>query len=147
MLQGQQRTLPHWINDIHAQQTISMGFSKYRRSHTVISLYWWMKQVFLFQRILKTKTTEIRLSPCVHITFCSHFSLFTNVNFIRHRRMLLHLCPFRVLWFPLKKSKNVFVSYCFWHSSAAHIFETNWPISMGFSAKCIAVKMNNNVYN
>ena len=29
-----------------------------------------------------------------------------------------------------------FVSYCFWHPSTAHIFGTNWPISMRFSAKC-----------
>ena len=29
-----------------------------------------------------------------------------------------------------------FVSYCFWHPSTDHIFGTNWPISMGFSAKC-----------
>ena len=34
------------------------------------------------------------------------------------------------------KQKMSFVSYCFWHPSTAHIFGTNQPISMGFSAKC-----------
>ena len=34
------------------------------------------------------------------------------------------------------KAENVFVSYCFWKPSTAHIFGTNRPISMGFSAKC-----------
>ena len=52
---------------------------------------------------IENKTTQIRLSPCVHITFCtcSHLSLFMNVNFIRHWKMLSHLCRIRVLWFPL----------------------------------------------
>ena len=26
-----------------------------------------------------------------------------NINFVRHRRMLSHLCRIRVLWFPLKQ--------------------------------------------
>ena len=51
---------------------------------------------------IENKTTKIRLSPCVHIKFCSHLSLFMNVNFIRHWRLLSHLCRIRVLWFPLK---------------------------------------------
>ena len=35
-----------------------------------------------------------------------------------------------------------FVSYCFWHPLTAYIFETNWQISMGFSANSkVAVKM------
>ena len=70
--------------------------------HILLSffLYWWMKKSVSISVYLENKTTKIRLSPCVHITFCSHLSLFTNVNFIRHRRMLSHLCRIRVLWFP-----------------------------------------------
>ena len=70
MLQGQQRTLPHWIDDIHAQQTISMGFSKYRRSHTIIFCIILMNEKSVSISVyLENKTTIIRLSPCVHITF------------------------------------------------------------------------------
>ena len=70
MLQGQQRTLPHWIDDIHAQQTISMGFSKYRRSHTIIFFIILMNEKGVSISVyLENKTTIIRLSPCVHITF------------------------------------------------------------------------------
>ena len=70
MLQGQQRTLSHWIDDIHAQQTISMGFSKYRRSHTIIFFIILMSEKSVSISVyLENKTTIIRLSPCVHITF------------------------------------------------------------------------------
>ena len=70
MLQGQQRTLPHWIDDIHAQQTILMGFSKYRRSHTIIFFIILMNEKSASISVyLENKTTIIRLSPCVHITF------------------------------------------------------------------------------
>ena len=73
MLQGQQRTLPHWINDIHAQQTISMGFSKYRRSHTVESFFIVLmnEKSVSISVYIENKNTKIRLSPCVHITFCT----------------------------------------------------------------------------
>ena len=70
MLQGQQRTLPLWIDDIHAQQTISMGFSKYRRSHTIIFFIILVNEKSVSISVyLENKTTIIRLSPCVHITF------------------------------------------------------------------------------
>ena len=52
-------------------------------------------------------TPKIRLSPYVHITFFSQLSLFMNVNFIRHWRMLSHLCRIRVLWFPLKDESRL----------------------------------------
>ena len=56
---------------------------------------------------LENKTTIIRLSPCVHITFWTvTFRFFMNVNFTRHRRMLTHLCRIRVLWFPLKCTRK-----------------------------------------
>ena len=67
---GQQRTLTHWIDDIHAQQTISMDFSKYRRSHTIIFFIILMNEKGVSISVyLENKTTIIRLSPCVHITF------------------------------------------------------------------------------
>ena len=70
MLQGQQRTLPHWIDDIHAQQTISMGFSKYRQPHTIIFFIILMNEKSVSISVyLENKTTIIRLSPCVHIHF------------------------------------------------------------------------------
>ena len=66
------RTFPHWINDIHAQQTIWMGFSKYRRSHTVIIFILLMNEKSVSISVyIENKTTKIRLSPCVHITFCT----------------------------------------------------------------------------
>ena len=34
------------------------------------------------------------------------------------------------------KAEMSSVSYCFWHPLTAHIFGTDLPISMGFSAKC-----------
>ena len=34
------------------------------------------------------------------------------------------------------KAENVFCFLLFLLPSSAHIFGTNWPISMGFSAKC-----------
>ena len=56
--------------NIHAQQTISMGFSKYRRSHTIIFLIIPMNEKSVSISVyLENKTTIIRLSPCVHITF------------------------------------------------------------------------------
>ena len=108
MLHGQQRTLPHWIDDIHAQQTISVGISKYRRSHTIIFFIILMNEKSVSISVyLENKTTIIRLSPCVQITFWTvTFRFFMNVNFIRHRRMLSHLCRIRVLWFPLKEIWN-----------------------------------------
>ena len=33
---------------------------------------------------------------------------FMNVNFIRHWRMLSHLCLIRVLWFPLNRNASLF---------------------------------------
>ena len=36
-----------------------------------------------------------------------------------------------------------FVSYCFWYPLTAHIFGTDWQISMAFSAKC---SCENNAY-
>ena len=61
-----------------------------------------MKKVFLFQCVLKTKLLKLDLA-CVHLTFYTvTFCFFMNVNFIRHWRMLSHLCRIRVLWFPLK---------------------------------------------
>ena len=78
-------------------------FSKYRRSHTVIIFIILMNEKSVSISVyIENKTTKIRLSPCVHITFCSHLSLFRNVNFYSHWRMLSHLCRIRVLWFPLK---------------------------------------------
>ena len=78
-----------------------MAFSKYRRSHTVIIFIILMnkKKSVSISVCIENK---IRLNPCVHITFCSHLSLFMNVNFIRHWWMMSHLCRIRVLWFPLK---------------------------------------------
>ena len=64
------RTFPHWINDIHAQQTIWMSFSKYRRSHTVIiSIILMNEKSVSISVSIENKTTKIRLSPCV-----SHFA-------------------------------------------------------------------------
>ena len=66
------RTFPHWINDIHVQQTIWMGFSKYRRSHTVfIFIILMNKKSVSISVYIENKTTKIRLSPCVHITYCT----------------------------------------------------------------------------
>ena len=66
------RTFPHWINDIHAQQTKWMGFSKYRRLHTVIIFIILMNEKSVSISVyIENKTTKIRLSPCVHITFCT----------------------------------------------------------------------------
>ena len=96
-----QCTLYQWHT---AQQTIWMGFSKYRRSHTVIIFIILMNEKSVSISVyIENKTTKIRLSPCVDITFCSHLSLFMNVNIIRHWRMLSHLCRIMVLWFPLKR--------------------------------------------
>ena len=69
------RTFPHWINminDIHVQQTIWMGFSQYRRSHTVIIFIILMNEKSVSISVyIEYKTTKIRLSPCVHITYCT----------------------------------------------------------------------------
>ena len=84
MLQGQQRTLPHWINDKHAQQTISIinGFLKISTitycNHFSYTDEW--KKVFLFQCILKTKLLKLDLA---HVCI-SHFA----VTF-RYLRMLI----------------------------------------------------------
>ena len=82
--------------------------SQYRRSHTVIIFIILMNEKSVSISVyIENKTTKIRLSPCVHITFCSHLFLFMNVNFIRHWWMLSHLCRMRVLWFSL----NVAIKY------------------------------------
>ena len=57
---------------IHAQQTIWMGFSKYRRSHTAIIFIILMNEKSVPNSVcVENKTTKIRLSSCVHITFCT----------------------------------------------------------------------------
>ena len=64
-----QCTLDQWHT---AQQTILMGFSKYRRSHTVIIFIILMNEkVFLFQCILKTKLLKLDLAP----VWISHFAV------------------------------------------------------------------------
>ena len=48
-------------------------------------------------------------------------------------------------WNRAKQSRKCsLVAYCFWHPFTDHIFGTNSPISMGFSAKCSG---QNDAYN
>ena len=91
-----------------------MGFSKYRRSHTVIIFIILMDEKSVSISVyIENKTTKIRLSPCVHITFC------TVVTF-RYLWMLTSYvtggcCHISVVsecyGSPLKYSHNIYVNW------------------------------------
>ena len=70
--------------------------------------------------LVENKTTELRLSPNVHITCCTVTLPIMNINFVRHRRMLSHLCRIRVLWFPLKTVVSVTETENFFKMVSTH---------------------------
>ena len=80
--------------------------------HILLSflLYWWMKKCFYISVSWKQNYYNQTLPLCAFHILNSHLSLFMNVNFIRHRRMLSHLCCIRVLWFPLKPRPEYYLN-------------------------------------
>ena len=96
------RTLPHWIDDIHVSKQYQW-VSQNTDDHILLSFFIILmnEKSVSISVYLENKTTIIRLSPCVHITFWTvTFRFLWMFNFIRHWRMLSHLCRIRVLWFP-----------------------------------------------
>ena len=70
-------------------------------------------------------------------TFCSLWK-FTSADYkyVMWSSKISRKSDILISRYSQTKQKMSFVSYCFWHPSSAHIVGTNWPISMGFSAKC-----------
>ena len=67
-----------------------------------------------------------------------------NIKYVMWSSKISRKLVLLVLRLSQTNQKMSFASFCLWYPSTAHIFGTNWPISM--SETDLILKYNNHVY-